>query len=715
VKGGYGGTGNINADPLFVNAADPDGADNIHRTADDGLRLQACSPAINAGTNSGAPATDILGNARVGTTDMGAYEFQGTPGILGSINAGGPTTFCQGGSVTLSAGSFSSYVWKNGDTQVSTDPTYSATTPGSYTVTVTVTDGNGCTGTSSPVAVTVNPNPTAFSVTGGGSFCAGGSGVAIGLSGSESGVSYQLKDANGNVGNAVPGTGNALSFGTFTAAGTYTVVATNTSTNCTAPMTGSATVSVNPPPTVSLSALAASYCQNAPASTPGTPAGGSYSIDGGSPVASFDPASLSLGPHSVVYSYTDPATTCSASVTQSVSILTPVFTQQPSLSASLVVCANGTVSISFNVNCPGNATFSAELSDASGSFTSGTQNLGPVTPGVPNTLTIPGLTTPTSANYRIRIVGANPTMYSLPTGIFKINALAFNSNPTVNLTAVCAGAVIKVSFTLNGNCPFLPGNAFSAELSDAGGSFASPLVLGSVAPGINTLTIPQSIPTGTGYRVRIRATAPALLSAQSAAFTVNQPSFASTPSVSLDNQCPGQAVRLSFSVGCAFFAGNTFTAQLSNAAGSFASPVNVGIVTAGALNSVVIPAGTPAGTSYKLRVVSSNPVVTSAGSANFRVKACANREVAPQETGLQVRVSPNPSPEGRLRIVVTGAEGRALRVELFNGLGQSLREQAIERASDEETLSWDIARQPQGLYLLRVSTGKESKTVKVLH
>ncbi|WP_158549973.1 choice-of-anchor Q domain-containing protein [Runella aurantiaca] len=78
VQGGYAGTGNLNVNPLFVNAADPDGVDNQWMTADDGLRLSGCSPAINTGTDAGAPTTDILGNARVGTTDMGAYEFQGS-------------------------------------------------------------------------------------------------------------------------------------------------------------------------------------------------------------------------------------------------------------------------------------------------------------------------------------------------------------------------------------------------------------------------------------------------------------------------------------------------------------------------------------------------------------------------------------------------------------------------------------------------------------
>jgi hypothetical protein len=79
VQGGHAGTGNINANPLFVNAADPDGADNIHRTADDGLRLQLGSPAINAGDNSLIPSgitTDITDATRIQNTtvDLGPYE-----------------------------------------------------------------------------------------------------------------------------------------------------------------------------------------------------------------------------------------------------------------------------------------------------------------------------------------------------------------------------------------------------------------------------------------------------------------------------------------------------------------------------------------------------------------------------------------------------------------------------------------------------------------
>ena len=71
------GGSNINSNTLFVNSADPDGADNIFMTSDDGLRLNGGSPALHVGTSGfTAPLFDILNILRPQGAgyDMGAFE-----------------------------------------------------------------------------------------------------------------------------------------------------------------------------------------------------------------------------------------------------------------------------------------------------------------------------------------------------------------------------------------------------------------------------------------------------------------------------------------------------------------------------------------------------------------------------------------------------------------------------------------------------------------
>lgn len=80
----------------------------------------------------------------------------------------GSTTFCDGGSVTLTTGSYASYLWSTGETT----QTIVVTTSGNYSV--TVTNGNSCEGTSADLSVTVNdlPEPT-VSLSGDLAFCDG--------------------------------------------------------------------------------------------------------------------------------------------------------------------------------------------------------------------------------------------------------------------------------------------------------------------------------------------------------------------------------------------------------------------------------------------------------------------------------------------------------------------------------------------------------------
>jgi len=75
IQGGYPGTDNIDADPLFI---DLNGPDDILGTADDDLHLSGCSPCINAGDPSGdyTGQVDLDSQPRVtyGRVDMGTDE-----------------------------------------------------------------------------------------------------------------------------------------------------------------------------------------------------------------------------------------------------------------------------------------------------------------------------------------------------------------------------------------------------------------------------------------------------------------------------------------------------------------------------------------------------------------------------------------------------------------------------------------------------------------
>lgn len=83
VQGGISGDGNVSEDPLFIDSETGD------------YRLAEGSPCIDAGTASGAPADDLIGNSRPfgGGYDMGAYEYQyGDDGSDGNGGSSGDSS-----------------------------------------------------------------------------------------------------------------------------------------------------------------------------------------------------------------------------------------------------------------------------------------------------------------------------------------------------------------------------------------------------------------------------------------------------------------------------------------------------------------------------------------------------------------------------------------------------------------------------------------------
>ncbi len=254
VQGGYTGTGNTNVDPLFVNPGSAQLAPFNAASFD--YSLQDGSPAINTGNNSYLNEfynLDLNNNPRVSaiTVDRGGYEKQYCSAEA-TITASGPTAFCAGEFVTLTASEGSTYSWSSG----ASSQNIAVNASGTYSV--TVIDQNGCFGTAEQ-QVTVYPASVA--INGSNQICVGGSTVLTASS------------PHGNI--FTWSTGATTNSITVTEAGVYTVsvITTNSCPATSAPLT----VTVNEVTTPVIT-------QNGLVLTSSTPSGNQWYLNG-NPIA----------------------------------------------------------------------------------------------------------------------------------------------------------------------------------------------------------------------------------------------------------------------------------------------------------------------------------------------------------------------------------------------------------------------------------------------
>lgn len=199
-----------------------------------------------------------------------------------TVSAGGPISFCSGGSVVLTSSASSGNVWSNSAT------TNSITVTSGGTYTVRVNNGTCLSNVSAGITVTVSTTPPTPTINAGGptTFCAGGSVV---LSSSSPSLNTW---SNGATTQSI----------TVTTGNSYSVTAGNVGCSSTS---SSALVTVNPLPTVTFSALPGMCVYNNPiALTGGSPSGGTYSGSGVSG-GMFNPTTAGTGAKTITYSFTD--------------------------------------------------------------------------------------------------------------------------------------------------------------------------------------------------------------------------------------------------------------------------------------------------------------------------------------------------------------------------------------------------------------------------
>lgn len=107
-------------------------------------------------------------------------------------------------------------------------------------MTATIVTSSGASGSVDLVVAPLCTLPTtSFSMTGGGSYLSTEPGIPVGLSGSQSGVTYQLYTNGVATGQTAAGNGSPVSFGSQTQVGSYTVFSTTSNGYCPVQMTGS--------------------------------------------------------------------------------------------------------------------------------------------------------------------------------------------------------------------------------------------------------------------------------------------------------------------------------------------------------------------------------------------------------------------------------------------------------------------------------------------
>ncbi|MBB1284478.1 T9SS type A sorting domain-containing protein [Flavisolibacter sp. BT320] len=212
-------------------------------------------------------------------------------------------------------------------------------------------------------------------------------------------------------------------------------------------------------------------------------------------------------------------------------------------------------------------------------------------------------------------------------------------------TSYYKGAMVSITYTAQGS--FGPDNLFIAQLSDTTGSFLNPVVIGSVkasTSGAINVTIPYTTPAASGYRIRVVSNLPEIHGSDNGAdITImdlpatsvsTQHSITTNPLIS-NVRYQGKEVSVAYTATGTFNPTTIFHAQLSDASGSFANPVFIGSVSAAGSGTIkaTIPAATPAGTAYRVRVITvagNEPVI---GSDNGTALTIAPQPPYPSVSG----------------------------------------------------------------------------------
>ncbi|WP_460566796.1 CARDB domain-containing protein [Flaviaesturariibacter terrae] len=139
-----------------------------------------------------------------------------------------------------------------------------------------------------------------------------------------------------------------------------------------------------------------------------------------------------------------------------------------------------------------------------------------------NTITV------AAGTYTVTVTDATGAFVTDTVNVTSVNSACNEVTSSVSTGSACSGSSFSINYTASGN--FTAGNQFIAQLSNASGSFVSPVNIGSFAAttsGTISCLIPANTGAGNGYQVRVVSTMPVLAEATGHALTINAATTAS--------------------------------------------------------------------------------------------------------------------------------------------------------------------------------------------
>ncbi|REJ63930.1 MAG: hypothetical protein DWQ21_01505 [Bacteroidetes bacterium] len=499
-----------------------------------------------------------------------------------SISTSGATSFCQGGTVTLSGNTgYQAYSWSNGAS------TGSITVSSTDTYVLTVTSANGCEGSSS-VNVNVNPLPvaTVTSVSNNYDFCEGSS---LSLEAPNGAAGYQWYD------NGAAISGATASTFTATNSGNYSVQVTSTD-GCTS-LSSAQTVTENLNPTAAISnGSALSFCDGGSV-TLSAPSGMSYSWTTGATTQSITQSTSGQ----VGLTITD-ANGCSATATPVTVNVYSVPSMTVTAASSTSICQGQSVTLQatggFSSYAWSNgATNQNLIATAAGSYSvTGTTSDGCTATSVAQSIVVNAnpIASITNSGTSVLCSGQSTTL-SAPSGMSSY--LWSDGSTTQSITASTAGNY-AVTVTNSDGC-----SATSAATAIASSTITTPSITSSgsttICSGSDvTLSVPtgyasyswsdgsttNSITTGTAgnYSITVTNADGCSTTTSATAVTVNTPPSATITSTGTGSICSGASETLTATAGMSSYqwyangtaiTGATNATYTANAAGNYSVSV----------------------------------------------------------------------------------------------------------------------------------------------